>query len=132
MSETLLERRALESQVGLDLVGFMRKDLLAIWPGAFRKTGEGPARLDEGVVIKGYVKANYLGSDRYTLSEPGLISHRISPLDRSVENMTVAGDWSACGLDVGCVEAAVISGMLAAYAISGQPDLAQIVGYDHP
>ena len=29
--------------------------------------------------------------------------------------MTVAGDWTACGLDAGCVEAAVMSGMLAAH-----------------
>ena len=36
--------------------------------------------------------------------------------------MTIAGDWTACGLDAGCVEAAVMSGMLAAHAISGKPD----------
>jgi uncharacterized protein with NAD-binding domain and iron-sulfur cluster len=67
-------------------------------------------------------------------SPPGSLSARISPLDPSVENMTVAGDWTANGLDAGCVEAAVMSGMLAAYAISGKPDdgLDAIVGYDHP
>jgi hypothetical protein len=46
--------------------------------------------------------------------------------------MTIAGDWTACGLDAGCVEAAVMSGMLAATAISGKPDLNAIIGYDHP
>jgi predicted NAD/FAD-dependent oxidoreductase len=47
--------------------------------------------------------------------------------------MTVAGDWTACGLDVGCVEAAVMSGMLAAHAITGDtPALESIIGYDHP
>ena len=47
--------------------------------------------------------------------------------------MTVAGDWTACGLDAGCIEAAVMSGMLAAFAITGtQPALESIVGYDHP
>ena len=47
--------------------------------------------------------------------------------------MTIAGDWTACGLDVGCVEAAVMSGMLAAHAITGkEPALDSIIGYDHP
>jgi hypothetical protein len=64
---------------------------------------------------------------------PGTIADRISPLDRFVENMTVAGDWTACGLDAGCVEAAVMSGMLAAYALTGtHPAPESIIGYDHP
>jgi len=47
--------------------------------------------------------------------------------------MTIAGDWTACGLDAGCVEAAVMSGMLAAYAITNdQPAIQSIIGYDHP
>ena len=79
-----------------------------------------------------HVQANFEGSDRYTLSLPGSLACRISPLDRSVENMTIAGDWTACGLDAGCVEAAVMSGMLAAHAISGKPDPSNIIGYDHP
>jgi hypothetical protein len=33
---------------------------------------------------------------------------------------------------MGCVEAAVMSGMLAAHAIAGSPRLSDIVGYDHP
>jgi len=48
------------------------------------------------------------------------------------DNMTIAGDWTACGFDNGCVEAAVMSGRLAAYAVSGAPRLEDIVGYDHP
>jgi hypothetical protein len=46
--------------------------------------------------------------------------------------MTIAGDWTECGFNEGCIEAAVMSGMLAAHAISGQPDLNDIVGYNHP
>jgi uncharacterized protein with NAD-binding domain and iron-sulfur cluster len=57
----------------------------------------------------------------------------MSPLECPVANMTIAGDWTACGLDVGCVEAAVMSGMLAAHAITGkEPALHSIIGYDHP
>jgi len=80
-----------------------------------------------------FIQANFAGSERYTLSLPGSIQCRISPLDRSVVNMTIAGDWTACGLDAGCVESAVMSGMLAAYAITGtEPCLEDIVGYHHP
>jgi uncharacterized protein with NAD-binding domain and iron-sulfur cluster len=71
-------------------------------------------------------------SDRYVLCVPGSARHRISPLDSGIDNLTVAGDWTACGLDVGCVEAAVTSGRLAAHAISGSPALESITGYDHP
>ena len=87
---------------------------------------------DPQLEIGRHVQANFEGSDRYTLSLPGSLACRISPLDRSVENMTIAGDWTACGLDAGCIEAAVMSGMLAACAISGKPHPSTIIGYDHP
>jgi uncharacterized protein with NAD-binding domain and iron-sulfur cluster len=82
--------------------------------------------------IATHVQANAQGSERFTLSLPGSIEHRISPLDDSVINMSIAGDWTACGFNESCVEAAVMSGMLAAQAISGRPDFDEIIGYDHP
>ena len=71
-------------------------------------------------------------SDRYVLSLPGASRFRISPLDRTFDNLTVTGDWTETGLNTGCVESAVISGMLASHALSGFPALEDIVGYDHP
>jgi uncharacterized protein with NAD-binding domain and iron-sulfur cluster len=121
-------KAALESKVGHDLSKLIAKEIRPIWPAAF-EGGSNPASW----VLASHVQANVEASDRYTLSLPMSTSFRISPLDRSVENMTIAGDWTACGLDAGCVEAAVMSGMLAAYAISGQPDpKTSIIGYDHP
>jgi uncharacterized protein with NAD-binding domain and iron-sulfur cluster len=76
--------------------------------------------------------ANIAPSDRYVLSVPGSAKHRISPLDRTYDNFTIAGDWTACGFNAGCVEAAVMSGRLAAHALSGLPALENIVGFDHP
>lgn len=99
-----------------------------LWPNAF--AGGGAVRAAQG---DRYVSANHEGSERYTLSLPGTIDSRVSPLDCPVSNMTVAGDWTSCGLDAGCVEAAVMSGMLAAHAITdGDPRPESIVGYDHP
>jgi uncharacterized protein with NAD-binding domain and iron-sulfur cluster len=76
--------------------------------------------------------ANVNPADRYVQSLPGSIVYRISPLDMTLDNFTVAGDWTASGLDSGCIESAVMSGLLAAHAISGKPGLQDIVGYDHP
>ena len=71
-------------------------------------------------------------SDRYTLALPGSARHRISPLDATYDNLTVCGDWTDCGFNSGCVEAAVMSGRLAAHALSRSPALEDIVGFDHP
>ena len=76
--------------------------------------------------------ANVNPSDRYVLALPGTLKYRISPLDNTYDNMTIAGDWTDCGFTEGCVEAAVMSGRLAAHAISGLPHLDDIIGYDHP
>jgi predicted NAD/FAD-dependent oxidoreductase len=87
-----------------------------------------------GNIQNQHVQANWYGSARYTLALPGTSRFRISPLDRSVVTMTIAGDWTECSFNEGCVEAAVMSGMLAAHAVSvsRQPALEAIVGYDHP
>jgi uncharacterized protein with NAD-binding domain and iron-sulfur cluster len=76
--------------------------------------------------------ANVNPSDRYVQSLPGSLVYRISPMDMTFDNLTIAGDWTATGLDSGCIESAVISGLLAAHAISGKPALRDIIGYDHP
>ena len=78
------------------------------------------------------MRANVNPSDRYVLTLPGSSRYRISPLDDSYDNLTVAGDWTDCGLNEGCVESAVMSGRLAAHALSRAPALADITGFDHP
>jgi uncharacterized protein with NAD-binding domain and iron-sulfur cluster len=79
-----------------------------------------------------YWRANVNPTDRYVLSVPGSTKYRISPLDMTYDNLTIAGDWTESGLNVGCVESAVMSGLLAAHALSGSPSLEDITGYDHP
>ena len=104
-----------------------------VWPRAFEPPDAKGMRKPKFKVLASYEQVNATDSDRYTLSLPGSIRHRISPLDRWFENATVAGDWTACGLDAGCIEAAVMSGRLAAHAISGgQPALDDIIGFHHP
>jgi uncharacterized protein with NAD-binding domain and iron-sulfur cluster len=87
----------------------------------------GPERLQQQ-----YVSANVNPTDRFTLTLPGSTKHRISPLDATYDNLTIVGDWTACGFNESCVEAAVMSGRLGAHAIARVPRLEAIIGYDHP
>jgi uncharacterized protein with NAD-binding domain and iron-sulfur cluster len=127
-------------------IHFLNHEIGALWPSACRggrfrwelladAAGRRADEIGEGDVSRfttQFWSANVNPSDRYTLCLPGGARARISPLDDGVDNLSVAGDWTACGLDVGCVEAAVISGRLAAHALSGRPALEEIAGYDHP
>jgi len=112
-----------------DAAGEFRWDLLA---DAEAPDGKGRGPADAGRFDSQYWRANVNPSDRYVLSLPGSIRHRISPLDPTYDNLTIAGDWTASGLMTGCTEAAVMSGLLAAHALSGLPALAEITGFDHP
>jgi uncharacterized protein with NAD-binding domain and iron-sulfur cluster len=134
-------------QVRQNAIRFLNHDIGHLWPNAVRAPGEfrwdllvDPNEPHEARTAPGaearfasqYWTANVNPSDRYALSLPGSSAYRISPLDRTYDNLTIAGDWTACGFNAGCVEAAVMSGRLAAHAISRSPRLEGIVGFDHP
>jgi uncharacterized protein with NAD-binding domain and iron-sulfur cluster len=124
---------------------FLTYDIAAIWPGAVDPiSGEldwnrliapqqklGSARLGAQ-----YLRANVEPSERYVLSVPGSSEHRIPPDETGFANLYAVGDWTACAIDAGCVEGAVISGMLAANAIHrahGDPgEVEPIVGLESP
>jgi uncharacterized protein with NAD-binding domain and iron-sulfur cluster len=124
---------------------FLHHDIGYLWPGAIDPLTRafhwerlidpsgsvGEARLDAQ-----YVRVNVEPSERYVLSVPGSSAHRIAPGDTDFDNLYVAGDWTACGLNAGCVEAAAMSGLLAANAIHtdiGAPAASDtIVGYTGP
>jgi uncharacterized protein with NAD-binding domain and iron-sulfur cluster len=119
---------------------FIDRDLPRLWPGLehssdkwlFESTRAQTAGGGDPLTAQ-FWTANVNPTERYVLCLPGTPRQRISPLDRTYDNLTVAGDWTSCGLNLGCVEAAVMSGMLAAHAITGTtPALESIVGYDHP
>jgi len=123
-------------------IAFLERDIRHLWPRAVDAAGrfrwdllaavDGAGAADAGRFATQYWTANVNPSDRYTLSLPGSSAYRISPLDPTYDNLTVCGDWTDCGFNSGCVEAAVMSGRLAAHALSQRPGLADIVGFDHP
>ena len=136
-------RRALE--VRRNAEAFLQGPIRQVWPDAFAD-GEfrwqilaDPAGAEEDSPPTGearfasqYWKANVNPSDRYVLHPPGSFRHRISPLDMTYDNLTIAGDWTDSGFHSGCVEGAVMSGLLAAHALCGSPKLEDIIAYDHP
>ena len=124
-------------------IDFLNREVCHLWPGAQARPGTfrwdllvdpsgAEGRADESQFDTQFWTANVNPSDRYVLSLPGTLKHRISPLDETYDNLTIAGDWTDCGFNFGCIEAAVMSGRLAAHALSRRPKLEEIFGYDHP
>jgi uncharacterized protein with NAD-binding domain and iron-sulfur cluster len=133
-------------RVRQNAIAFLNRDIVHLWPNA--RGPDGHFRWDlladsrgerASAALSGerrfdtqYWVSSANPTDRYTLSLPGSLIYRISPLDRTYDNLTITGDWTDCGFNAGCIEAAVMSGMLAAHALSQRPALREIVGYDHP
>jgi uncharacterized protein with NAD-binding domain and iron-sulfur cluster len=92
-----------EAQLEEEAKSFFAEGIAAMWP-AYRSE----MRVDD------FLKLNHDDSSRYTLSLPGTLRVRLSPRDDSIRNMRPVGDWTRNCISAGCVESAVISGMLAA------------------
>jgi hypothetical protein len=120
-------------QVKANALRFLRDEMVPLWPGAVDRYPtdfrwdllvlpegvddvEGVARLDHQ-----FFTANIDPSGRYVLSLPGTIRYRLDPGDSGFANLFLAGDWTNCDINAGCVEAAVISGLLAACAVKDEP-----------
>ena len=69
-------------------------------------------------------------NERYVLSVPGSLKHRLWSDQSGFDNLFLAGDWTRNAISAGCVEAAVSSGMRAARGLSGYPTT--IVGESDP
>jgi len=68
-----------------------------------------------------YYRCNIDPAERYVLSVAGSLPYRLRSDESGFENLYLAGDWTVNGLNAGCVEAAAISGAIAARAICGSP-----------
>jgi uncharacterized protein with NAD-binding domain and iron-sulfur cluster len=82
---------------------------------------EGQARFDAQ-----FVRANWTGTERYTLSVAGSTQYRLRTDQTGYDNLYIVGDWIENGFNSGCIEASTMSGMQASRAICGYP--AKIVG----
>jgi Flavin containing amine oxidoreductase len=112
-------------------VTFLEHDLGRVLPGVMSRY---PTCFNWDLVAGGaegpgiYWRANVEPSDRYVQSIPGSREYRLHPGESGFENLFLAGDWTSCGLDSGCIEAAITSGMVAAREIGRHPSSTEIAG----
>ena len=76
-----------------------------------------------------HVSVNIDPSDRYVQSVPGSDQYRLRPDESGYDNLVLAGDWTDCGMNAGCIEAAVMSGLEAANALLGRGRYHRIRGF---
>lgn len=68
-----------------------------------------------------YWRVNIDPSERYVLSVTGSSAYRLTAGGSGFDNLYLTGDWIHTGLDAGCMEATVASGIEASRAIAGYP-----------
>lgn len=116
-----------------DAVAWLMGNVGPIWPDLTRP---GTAELDWSMLTTRHRELRgshrfrdqywHMGidpSDRYVLSVPGSSGARLHAHESGFDNLYLAGDWLATGLDSGTAEAAVMGGFQASQAISGWPHL---------
>ena len=120
-----------------EAIGFLDRHSRHFWPnavdpatGGFRwdylcadTDARGHDRFDTQ-----YWTANTDPSDRYVQALPGTDSHRLRPDRSGYANLVLAGDWTDCGINAGCIEAAAVSGLQAANTLLGRPRWDRIGG----
>lgn len=123
-------------QVRANALRFLSDGLGHLLPGAVSDSGfrwdllcgrdgaTGPEALDSQFWV-----ANVDPSDRYVQSIAGTDHVRLRPDESGYDNLYLAGDWTDCGLNAGCIEAAVLSGLQAANAVLGRSRQHRIAGH---
>ncbi|MEM9650525.1 MAG: NAD(P)-binding protein [Actinomycetota bacterium] len=81
-----------------------------------------------------YYRANIDPNERYTLSEPGKLQHRLKSWESGYTNVALSSDAIYTGFNIGSFEGSVMSGMLASATLTSSPTIDQIIGYKtfHP
>jgi uncharacterized protein YqjF (DUF2071 family)/uncharacterized protein with NAD-binding domain and iron-sulfur cluster len=137
-----LDQRAADEIVLRTTEERLLDDLRGVFPHALKKGPDGPQfrwellvapahHVDRDRLRWQHFRGNVQPHERYTLSAVGTSRHRLAAYDPDgFQNLYLAGDWTDCGLNVGCVEATVVSGLLASYALTGSPTPRHIWGLD--
>jgi uncharacterized protein with NAD-binding domain and iron-sulfur cluster len=118
-------------------VGFLERHSRCFWPNAV-DPATGGFRWDYLCADSGlqgserfgtqFWTANTDPSDRYVQALPGTDASRLRPDGSGYANLVLAGDWTDCGINAGCIEAAAVSGLQAANALLGHPRWHRIGG----
>jgi uncharacterized protein with NAD-binding domain and iron-sulfur cluster len=135
-SDTDAPRRELQAVKELAL-DWLWKNPGFLWPKATQANGaldwkvltdptnaSGEARFDSQ-----FWRVNIDPTERYTLTLPKTTQHRMRTDNTGFDNLIVTGDWTWQPMNVGCVEGTVMSGLMAANIMLGQPIDQGVVGY---
>jgi uncharacterized protein with NAD-binding domain and iron-sulfur cluster len=121
---------AADATVRANAAAFLDGPARRFWPGfrwSLLWSENGPCD-DPTALDAQYWRANVDPSDRYVQSLPGSGRCRLRADRSGFSNLVLAGDWIDCGLNAGCVEAAVLAGRQAANAVRGRPLLTGLRG----
>jgi len=117
-------------------IEFLDRDLRHLLPGAVGDHGfrwellcGRDGRAGPAAFASQFWTANVDPSDRYVQSLPGTGRYRLRSDESGYDNLFLAGDWTDSGLNAGCIEAAVLSGLQAANAVLGRARRHRVVGY---
>ncbi len=107
---------------------FLQNNIAVLWPNGVQSDGTldwnklvaTPGKVGEARLMEQYFRANIDPSERYVQTVKGSSQYRMKTNGTKFSNLFLAGDWIDNGMNVGAVEAAIISGMLCASAISGK------------
>lgn len=105
----------LDRHIGLYLPGVVTEDGFD-WRLLAGTDGE----VGTAAIATQHVSVNIDPSDRYVQSLPGTDRYRLRPDESGYDNLVLAGDWTNSGLNAGCIESAVLSGLQAANALLGR------------
>jgi uncharacterized protein with NAD-binding domain and iron-sulfur cluster len=139
-SESTVEYvRRCENQVRTAAARYLDDHLRLYLPGASTEQGFGWHLLSGANGKRGrealatqHVSVNIDPSDRYVQSLPGSDQYRLRPDESGYDNLVLAGDWTDCGMNAGCIEAAVMSGLQAANALLGRHRFHRVRGFYLP
>lgn len=124
------------TQVEADALAHIRDNVKLFYPKAYSGTGFDWQALSGVGVETGadalhtqFVSVNIDPSDRYVQSVPNSDQFRLRPDESGYDNLVLAGDWTDCGINAGCIEAAVVSGLEAANVVIGHSRFHKVKGY---
>jgi uncharacterized protein with NAD-binding domain and iron-sulfur cluster len=128
-----------DEQAQRNAVAYLRERIAPLWPDS-REPGNTRGfnwnllysprgdYQDDHPFLSQYWIANFQPSERYTLSPAGKVKYRLKTNESGYDNLYLTGDWTNNGMNAGCIESAVISGLEAARAITQSHE--QIIGED--
>ncbi|MBI3213956.1 MAG: FAD-dependent oxidoreductase [Mycobacterium sp.] len=115
---------------------YIEHNLLFYFPNAYGDSGfdwsllvGNDGRKGAAAMETQHVSVNIDPSDRYVQSVPGSDKYRLRVDESGYENLVLAGDWTDCGMNAGCIEAAVMSGLQAANVLMGRGRFYRLRGY---